>query len=95
MVCVVHAVVFTYEHPQEPENGNRSTQELSCKGKCESFRAKKTDIRESLYGQGKKYCVTCGLFITWNGVYCPCCNYKMRVKPRKKNNDIKSRIYVK
>ena len=31
------------------------------------------------YDQGFKRCVICG-YIKWDGIYCPCCRYKLKTK---------------
>ncbi|MGZ5484861.1 MAG: hypothetical protein ACXWFB_02980 [Nitrososphaeraceae archaeon] len=33
---------------------------------------------------GQKRCQVCQIFINWEGVFCPCCGYKLRVTPRNK-----------
>jgi len=54
---------------------------MGCKGVCNRYKAKRV-VGESRYGQGQKRCTTCQEYIIWEGVYCPCCNYRLRVKPR-------------
>jgi hypothetical protein len=34
------------------------------------------------YLRGQKRCQVCQVFIHWQGSYCPCCGYKLRVNPR-------------
>jgi hypothetical protein len=34
------------------------------------------------YATGNKRCNRCDLFIKWEGLWCPCCGYKLRTKPR-------------
>lgn len=36
------------------------------------------------YTNGQKRCQVCDLFIIWSGLWCPCCGYKLRTKPRNK-----------
>ena len=31
--------------------------------------------------EGKKRCNTCGIFIMWDGLLCPCCNMQLRYIP--------------
>jgi tRNA(Ile2) C34 agmatinyltransferase TiaS len=34
------------------------------------------------YATVNKRCKSCGLFIKWDGLWCPCCGYKLRTRPR-------------
>ena len=54
---------------------------MSCKGKCEAIRGLKPG-NGSRYASGQKRCNECELFILYDGVRCPCCNLKLRSKPR-------------
>jgi uncharacterized Zn finger protein (UPF0148 family) len=49
---------------------------MTCKGIC--IRHKAT----SRYVTGNKRCQICELFIKWDGVFCPCCGYRLRIGPR-------------
>ncbi|MDQ4101194.1 MAG: hypothetical protein M3115_03285, partial [Thermoproteota archaeon] len=31
---------------------------------------------------GQKRCQICEIFIKWDGLWCPCCGYRLRTKPR-------------
>ncbi|MGC1132705.1 MAG: hypothetical protein WA941_07775, partial [Nitrososphaeraceae archaeon] len=31
---------------------------------------------------GQKRCQICEIFIDWEGLWCPCCGYRLRAKPR-------------
>jgi hypothetical protein len=44
------------------------------------------------YGMGQKRCQICGLFIEWNDLKCPCCHYRLRIKPH--NPKSKQRIIL-
>ena len=50
---------------------------MPCKGKC---------IRHRTFGRyyatGNKRCQHGNLFIKWEGLWCPCCGYKLRTRPR-------------
>ena len=41
----------------------------------------KKPFRKSRYAVGQKYCANCCLFIMWDGVRCPCCNYNLKYSP--------------
>jgi len=51
-----------------------------CKGICEEYRTGKTK-KGSWYGDNKKRCTRCSIFIECEGVYCPCCGYRLRTHP--------------
>ena len=48
---------------------------MVCKGVCGAYKGVKSDINS-------KRCTTCALYVKWDGVYCPCCNFMLRVKTR-------------
>jgi hypothetical protein len=39
-------------------------------------------IGSGRYATGQKRCQICELFIRWEGLWCPCCGYRLRTKPR-------------
>lgn len=60
-------------------------------GICEKYRAKKPLVG-SRYAIGQKMCIDCEIFINYDGIKCPCCNIRLRYRPRstsaKKSMDI-------
>jgi hypothetical protein len=34
------------------------------------------------YSTGQKRCQICEIFLKWDGLWCPCCGYRLRTKPR-------------
>ena len=65
---------------------------MPCKNVCDRYKAKKprySSVRR--YESGQKYCNTCMIYVHWDGLYCPCCHYRLREKPRnsKKRGDRK------
>jgi len=54
----------------------------TCKEICKRFRALKPIGRIGRYEIGQKLCENCGIFIKFNGSRCPCCNRKLRVRPK-------------
>jgi hypothetical protein len=46
-----------------------------CKGICVRYKA------SARYANGHKRCKVCDLFIKWDGLFCPCCGYKLRTRP--------------
>ena len=58
---------------------------MPCKGICIRHKA------VGPYATGHKRCKECSLFIKWEGLWCPCCGYKLRIEPRKLKYKIKLR----
>jgi len=56
---------------------------MTCKGTCDRYVAKKP-TSGGRYENGQKRCQVCEEFINWEGLWCPCCHYKLRSKPRNK-----------
>ena len=56
---------------------------MVCKGICTRHKASrpKTGMR---YLTGQKRCQGCQILIHWQGTWCPCCGYRLRIKPRNK-----------
>jgi len=63
---------------------------MTCKGVCVRHKAQKPTGR-GRYSAGQKRCQICEIFIRWEGIYCPCCGYKLRGKPRSKKYKEKMR----
>jgi hypothetical protein len=55
---------------------------MTCKGICIRHRAQKPSFRLSRYAAGQKRCQICEIFIKWDALFCPCCGYRLRTKPR-------------
>ena len=53
----------------------------SCNGKCD--REYRENRKYSPYESGQKFCNVCNMWLTWEGMHCPCCNMRIRAKPRK------------
>jgi hypothetical protein len=54
---------------------------MTCKGICIRHKAQKP-VGLGRYSMGQKRCQICELFIRWDGLWCPCCGYRLRTKPR-------------
>jgi uncharacterized Zn finger protein (UPF0148 family) len=50
---------------------------MPCKGICIRHKA-----ISNYYANGQKRCKICGLFIKWDGLFCPCCGHRLRARPR-------------
>ena len=51
-----------------------------CKGICSKY----VDGTKKRYSNGQKFCKNCHVFIKWVGLWCPCCNQKLRTRPQAK-----------
>lgn len=67
---------------------------MTCNGICLKHKASGSFIG-GRYRYGQKRCQVCDLFITWSGLWCPCCGYKLRSKPRNKKYKAKLREVTK
>jgi hypothetical protein len=54
---------------------------MTCKGICIRHKAQKP-VGSGRYASGQKRCQICEIFIKWEGLWCPCCGYRLRTKPR-------------
>lgn len=66
---------------------------MVCKFICEKYRATKP-AGSSRYLVGQKRCQTCEIFMKLEGLWCPCCGYRLRTKPRNRTfkKKLKDRI---
>ena len=64
---------------------------MTCKGICLRHRAPKP-IQSSRYASGQKRCQSCEIFIKWDALWCPCCGFRLRSKPR--NSAYKERFAI-
>ena len=54
---------------------------MTCKGICIRHKAQKPS-GSGRYASGQKRCQICEIFIKWDGLWCPCCGYRLRTRPR-------------
>jgi uncharacterized Zn finger protein (UPF0148 family) len=54
---------------------------MVCKGICIHHKAQKP-VGSGRYATGQKRCQICEIFIKWDGIFCPCCGYRLRNRPR-------------
>ena len=54
---------------------------MTCNGVCPRYKASKP-LSLSRYLLGQKRCNFCNIYINWDGLYCPCCNMRLRHHPR-------------
>ena len=55
---------------------------MVCKGICVRHRAQKPPGASGRYAIGQKRCQVCEIFLKWDGMWCPCCGYRVRTRPR-------------
>ncbi|WP_420545250.1 hypothetical protein [Nitrosopumilus sp.] len=55
---------------------------MTCRQVCQKYKAKRPNLPETRYGNGQKRCNRCGIFMEWLGNQCPCCDGKLRTKPK-------------
>ena len=54
---------------------------MTCKGICIRHKAMKP-VGTGRYSTGQKRCQVCEIFLKWEGLWCPCCGYRLRTRPR-------------
>lgn len=54
---------------------------MTCKGICSRHKAPKPK-GIGRYASGQRRCQICEVYIKWEGLWCPCCKYRLRSKPR-------------
>ncbi|MGA9149074.1 MAG: hypothetical protein WBZ36_00745 [Candidatus Nitrosopolaris sp.] len=54
---------------------------MTCKGICIRHKAQKP-LGTGRYSTGQKRCQVCELYLRWDGIFCPCCGYRLRTRPR-------------
>lgn len=56
----------------------------NCKGICNKFKATHPGSNQGRYDAGQKRCQQCGKYINYEGIFCPCCGYRLRLGRRSK-----------
>ena len=66
---------------------------MVCKGICVRHKALKPKPLIGRYSTGQKRCQICETFLKWDGLWCPCCGYRLRTGPRntKFKNELRTR----
>lgn len=64
---------------------------MVCKNICIRYKAERPKNLPR-YILGQKRCQVCDIFITWDGHNCPCCSFRLRVRPRGKKTRKQYRI---
>ncbi|MGB7956001.1 MAG: hypothetical protein WCF23_18665 [Candidatus Nitrosopolaris sp.] len=58
---------------------------MACHNLCERFNSRFT-VGGSHYGNSKKYCRRCEVYIIYEGIFCPCCDMALRMSPTNKRD---------
>ena len=66
---------------------------MTCKGICTRYKAQKP-VGTGRYASGQRRCQICEIFIKSEGLWCPCCGYRLRTKPRNLKYKAKLRARV-
>ena len=66
---------------------------MTCRGICVRYKAQKP-VGTGRYASGQRRCQICEIFIKWEGLWCPCCGYRLRTKPRNLKYKAKLRARV-
>ena len=66
---------------------------MTSKGICVRYKAQKP-VGTGRYASGQRRCQICEIFIKWEGLWCPCCGYRLRTKPRNLKYKAKLRARV-
>jgi uncharacterized paraquat-inducible protein A len=64
---------------------------VTCKGICLRHKAQKP-VGSGRYITGQKRCQGCDIFMKWEAIWCPCCGFKLRTRPR--NSLFKKRLLL-
>ena len=64
-----------------------------CKGICVRYKARKPPVG-GRYENGQKRCQICEIFMLTDELWCPCCGYRIRSKPRNSKYKAKLRSKV-
>lgn len=54
---------------------------MGCNGICHRYKAKKQN-NVGRYASGQKRCNVCNMYLNWEGLFCPCCNLRIRMNSR-------------
>ncbi len=73
---------------------------IECRGLCKispsegGFKFERQGGNSQLYLQGAKRCQNCdGRYVQHDGIFCPCCQCRLRLKPRK--SKLKEEVLIK
>lgn len=59
---------------------------MYCDSTCKKYKAEKLRYGPRYTGNNR-YCSHCHIFITFEGIFCPCCSQHLRVKLRSRRTE--------
>ena len=76
------------------QENQRRTKIMTCDEICKRYKAIR-GTRDSHYELGYKYCEGCEILIEWDGLWCPCCGFRIRSKRKTSKNRVKMVLEIK
>jgi len=65
----------------------------SCREICKRYKSNLNLRNGSYYLNWENCrCSICNIFIKWEGIYCPCCGYRLRRRPRAREAAVKCQV---
>jgi len=64
----------------------------SCGGICQQYRAPMPPYNQSRYAIGQKRCTKCGIYVEYDGNFCPCCSFRLRTHRRSSKDKLRNRM---
>ena len=61
---------------------------MACKNKCKKFVFVKKKRTAHTYFEGGRWCSICERWMSFIGLWCPCCGQQARTKPRNKHGSV-------
>lgn len=66
--------------------------QITCGGICQNYRANMPPYNQSRYELGQKRCTKCGIFMVYDGRFCPCCGFRLRTHRRSSKAKRQARV---
>jgi len=64
----------------------------TCYGECQQYKAPMPPFNQSRYEIGQKRCTKCAIYVEYEGLFCPCCGFRLRVHRRSSKDKLRTRI---
>jgi len=74
------------------ENMSEVKNQQACGGVCQRYKAPMPAYNQSRYEIGQKRCTMCGIYVEYEGLFCPCCNFRLRTHRRSSKDKLRIRI---
>ncbi|KAG2472331.1 MAG: hypothetical protein NPMRTHETA2_1990003 [Nitrosopumilales archaeon] len=55
---------------------------MRCNGICHRYKVTTRPSGMSRYEAGQKRCNHCNIYLEWEGIFCPCCSFRLRMNSR-------------